>query len=136
MESFCFLVHFHEDGSCKLLKTFTEKLSSKIQSIYTITALSTVSVRLISRRQPRYRSCSRLVGPRGRISPAFPSVSNMELLYLHKNLQGFIFHNFGNLTLVIFVTYALPLVSGEHTGMNRLSYSLLTMPVPDKDLLY
>jgi len=77
-ESFCFPVHYHDDGSCKLLKTLKEKLSSKIQRSYTRTVVSAGSVCLICRRQFRYQSCSRLGGPRGRfrwvqkISPPLP----------------------------------------------------------------
>jgi len=77
-ESFCFLVHYHDDGSFKLLKIFKEKLSSKIQRSYTRTVVSAVSACLTSRRQPSYQPCSTLGGPRGpfrrvqKISPPPP----------------------------------------------------------------
>jgi len=149
-ESFCFPVHYHDDGSCKLLKTLKEKLSSKIQRSYTRTVVSAGSVCLICRRQFRYQSCSRLGGPRGRfrwvqkisppLPPPFPRVSNTGLFYLHKHLQCFTFHSVGNLTEVIFVMYVH--VLSVASGMRGIQwhelviFSLSIMPVRNKDLSY
>lgn len=48
--------------------------------------------------QTRWASGPISMGPENLGPPPFPRGSNIELLYLHKNLLGFTFHNFGNLT--------------------------------------